>query len=314
MSASSALPKFRPKDEHAEFKVQKIVARSAWDERERGGNIRVAALTGFPQMPIIGEHGETMVVVGYGPSLKRYLGEIRAETGHIWTVSGAHDVLLSAGIRPRGHVEADPRPHKAAFLNNWQSDVAYILASACSPAAFRALADANVRIWHVASTDHETEEIKRAWPDAYLLRAGTNVGIGAISVGFALGYRRFRLYGIDCSFEASQRVLEWSTETEMPDDLRAEIAFHAGPHGLEDQTPVRVTIPLDPPRTFVTSPQMLQAAQDFIELHRMHRELTLELVGDGLLPALIEALDAGLLRDDPVPLDRPGTGRVTFAV
>lgn len=312
MSGSSALPKFRPKA--PEVKVQKVTARSAFGPAERIANIRVAALRGLPQMPTIGEHGETMAIAGYGPSLLRSLPELAREAAHVWTVSGAHDVLLDAGIRTRGHIEADPRPHKARFLSRPQKDVCYLLASACGPESFRALEGADVRIWHVLSTVDETEEIKRLWPDAFLLRAGTNVGISAIAVGFALGYRRFRLYGIDCSFSASRRILEWPKEEPLPILLRQEIGFHAGPHANEDQAPLRITIPGDPPRTFITSPQMLQAAQDFIELYSVHPEMKLELRGDGMLPALIAALDAGLLGAEPVPFGEPGSGRVTFAI
>lgn len=312
MSRSSALPKFRPKA--GEVKVQRVTARSAWGPAERIGNIRVAALNGLPQMPMIGEHGETMAIAGYGPSLRDSLEELRAETAHVWTVSGAHDVLLDAGITPRGHVEADPRPHKARFLSRPQTGVCYLLASACGPECFRALRGADVRLWHVLSTVEESEEIKRLWPDAFMLRAGTNVGVGAVAVGYALGYRRFRLYGIDCSFVATKRVLEWPKGETLPDELRSEIGFHAGAHALEDQAPLRITVPLDPPRTFITSAQMLQAAQDFIELHRTHADVSLEVRGDGMLPALLAALDAGSLSAAEVPIGEPGTGRVTFAV
>jgi hypothetical protein len=274
----------------------------------------MAALYGRPTMPMLGEHGETMAIVGYGPSLADALDELRSEPAHVWTVSGAHDVLLDAGIGTRGHVEADPRPHKARFLNRPQAGVSYMIASACSPEVFRQLRDASLYLWHVLSTDEETEEIVRLWPDAFMLRAGTNVGISAVAVGYALGYRHFRLYGIDCSFRASRRVLEWPTGETLPDEMRAEIGFHAGPHGLEDQAPIRITVPGHAPRTFITSAQMLQAAQDFIELRSGHPEIGMELRGDGLLPALIAALDAGRLSSAAVELDKPGTGRVTFAV
>jgi hypothetical protein len=109
-------------------------------------------------------------------------------------------------------------------------------------------------------------------------------------------------------------VLEWPTGETLPDEMRAEIGFHAGPHGLEDQAPIRITVPGDPPRTFITSAQMLQAAQDFIELRRGHPDVEMEISGDGFLPSLIAALDAGSLSGAPVELEKPGTGRVTLSV
>lgn len=241
-----------------------------------------------------------MVLACFGPSLKNTLEELKAEApfGDVFTVSGAHDFLIDNGVSIRGHIESDPRGHKQFFLSRPREETSYLIASTCDREVYRALHGHDVNIWHVSSSDEETALIAKAWPGSFVVSpSGTNVGQSAIPVGSALGYRRFSVYAMDCSFEAPQWVLDSPSNAELSNEAKAAINYHAGDHPNEDQFPYRVWVG---DRPFLVSPQMMQSAQDFLVLRRTFPHFRITLHGDGFLKNLVAAIDSGK------PLVTPG--------
>lgn len=226
------------------------------DAAERMGNIRAALLRGLETLPIFPAHGREMVLCCYGPSL---IDTLSSATGDVFSVSGAHDVLLDAGIVPRAHVECDPRPHKAKFLTRPHKDVTYFIASCCHPDVFDALKGYEVVLWHSDQSDDEARLIGQAAPGAPLVLGGSTVGTRALSVGSCLGYRQFRILGMDCSFSDEQ---------------------HAGRHPNPNPNEISVTAY---GRTFCTTTNLVLAVQDLLKHAEDTKSYRYVLGGDGLL-------------------------------
>ena len=214
-------------------------------------------------LPLLKKKGKfndrRMSIVCYGPSLEDTWKQIRRP---MMTVSGAHDFMVERGIVPDFHVDCDPRAHKAQMLKKPQKETKYLMASVCHPDFWAVLKGQNVKVWHLVNGD-DLETV--AWvaqhhPDGMesLIGGGSSVGMRAMNVSAALGFRRFDIYGMDCSFTKNR---------------------HAGTHTGKEQTKILVRVGL---RTFQTTQQMLHAA---IEMEKFLETQDAEVVfyGDGLM-------------------------------
>ena len=200
-----------------------------------------------------------MTIACYGPSLADTWKQLKRP---IMTVSGAHDYLVERGVIPDFHVDCDPRPHKAEMLRKPQKDTKYLMASVCHPNFWETLKGKNVKVWHLVNgDDFETVAwVAQHHPEGMesLIGGGSSVGMRAMNVSAALGFRRFDIHGMDCSFTNNR---------------------HAGAHTGKDQVKIMVNVGL---RTFQTTQQMLQAA---IEMEKFIETQDAEVVfyGDGLM-------------------------------
>ena len=198
-------------------------------------------------------------IVCYGPSLADTWQQIRRP---IVTVSGAHDYLVERGIVPDFHVDCDPREHKARMLKMPQKATTYLMATVCHPSWWEVLKGHNVRLWHLINgNDLETV----AWVAANhpegmesMLSGGSTVGMRAREVMAALGYRRCRFHGMDCSYITDR---------------------HAGPHLGKNQDKIFVKAG---DRVFQTTRQMLEAAIEMEEFIKT-QDAELAFFGDGLM-------------------------------
>jgi hypothetical protein len=198
-------------------------------------------------------------IVCYGPSLA---GTWKLIKRPIVTVSGAHDYLVRRGIVPDFHVDCDPREHKARMLQNPQSKTIYLMATVCHPKYWEVLKGHNVRLWHLINGD-DLETV--AWvlenhPEGAnsMIGGGSTVGQRAMNVMAALGYRRFNVHGMDCSFTTDR---------------------HAGPHFGKEQAKIFVKAGN---RVFQTTRQMLQAAIE-MEQFITTQDAEVAFFGDGLM-------------------------------
>ena len=198
-------------------------------------------------------------IVCYGPSLADTWRLIKRP---IVTVSGAHDYLVKRGIVPDFHVDCDPREHKARMLQNPQSKTTYLMATVCHPKYWEVLKGYNIRLWHLINGD-DLETV--AWvlqnhPEGAnsMVGGGSSVGQRAMNVMAALGYRRFNVYGMDCSFTTDR---------------------HAGAHLGKEQAKIFVQAGN---RVFQTTRQMLQAAIE-MEQFITTQDAEVAFFGDGLM-------------------------------
>jgi uncharacterized Rossmann fold enzyme len=219
-----------------------------------------------PQNPE--DNGRTAIIACYGPSLTETWPQIATETrftdnADVFSVSGAHDFLVRRHIVPDFHIECDPRAHKAANLNNPQQGTKYYIASCCHPALIDKLKDCDISLWHLCNGQASfriMEEIETE-KDQFLVTGGGSVGLRSISLAYALGYRKFSIYGMDCSFASA----DWQW---------------AGPHKGKKQQTIEVRCG---DKSFITSPVLVTYSRHFFDTMQRATGATFTLYGDGLL-------------------------------
>ncbi len=146
-------------------------------------------------------------IVGGAPSVKNYLEEIKdlPPSTMIFSVNGTHDYLLENGIFPDYFVMMDARPCND-FVNNPQDTCVYMLASQCHRKVFDALDTYHVLLWHADTEDFPHNYInrlakKRGVDEFDCIASKGTVGVTTIALAHTLGFKKFRLYGMDSSFD-----------------------------------------------------------------------------------------------------------------
>ena len=195
----------------------------------------------------------------YGPSLADTYKQLKRP---IISVSGAHDFLVYRGIIPDFHVDCDPRPHKPEMLRKPQEATTYLMASVCHPLFWKALQGRSVRLWHLINGDDldTVAWVAQNHPDGMksMIGGGSSVGQRAMNVAAALGYRKFDIHGMDCSFTENR---------------------HAGAHTGSQQVETLVKAG---DRIFKTTKQMLQTAIE-MEHFLQKQDAEVRFYGDGLM-------------------------------
>jgi uncharacterized Rossmann fold enzyme len=213
-------------------------------------------------------HHKTAALVCYGPSLRRtWLGapHLRLGGATIVSTSGAHDFLLSRNVTPDYHVEMDPREHKAKFSEKPHAKVKYLIASCCHPKVFANLKGHDVALFHSDNGMDDQELIAEIDPRHKPIAGGSSVGLRAIYVLYAMGYRRFAIFGMDCSVSDEH---------------------HAGPHYGSKQPEISIDVGA---RRFKTTPLLAKYAEQFTQTVSALPDCVFSLYGDGLLQHMLKA-------------------------
>lgn len=244
---------------------------------QRVKNVQAAFLRNLPQMEQLPANERTAAVVCFGPTLRDSWRLLTIGNEDVFTVSGAHDFLIDRGIIPTGHIECDPREHKADFTRRPDHRVNYLIASTCHPSVFDNLIGHSVEMWHPWDGDEVESEVMRLWPNAFTLLGGTNVGLRAIAVLSARGYRKFSIYGMDCSLVEGER--------------------HAGPHSGKAQPAFKVKTASG--REFWTTRQLVSGAREMVSLASLlsRSGMTFSIHGDSLLREMLRLAS----QPDPLP-------------
>jgi hypothetical protein len=161
-------------------------------DRLRCDNVRINLKQPIPRLcGPVEVHAGHVSIIGYGPSLRDTWHSI--PPGEVITTSGAHDYLIDRGITPTGHVEFDPRAHKAKHINSPRVLVPYYIASCAHPDLFNVLAGYQVLMWHAKQGGEHDALIEKLEPGAHLIRGGASAGLRAIEVVEAeCGGRKFK--------------------------------------------------------------------------------------------------------------------------
>lgn len=238
---------------------------TALGSEERLGNMRACALHRFPKLKKLRPfRSDWLSLVCFGPSLKHTWTQVRHP---VMTTSGAHNFLLDGGIVPDYHVEVDPRPHKVEFTEKANEGVHYFMASCCDPKAWENLKGKRVTVFHCYGDPVVDKWIHEQGEEGAAAAGGTTVGLRAMEVAGLLGFRKFLIHGMDCSFDQER---------------------HAGRH--PNETDMEIVVKVNG-RQFRTSPQLYEAAREFVELFLKHRiDAEVAVYGDGLLPELMRTM------------------------
>ncbi len=217
------------------------------------------------------EHDGHICIVGGGPSLADTLDELkwRKSIGQkVWALNGAGRFLYRHGICPDAVVIADARPENADFLSELNQNTTVYLASQCHPAVFDNAEDYELQIilWHANSPGMaELLGEEQARP-VFLIGGGTTVGMNAMVLAFASGYRKIHLYGFDSSYR--------------------DTTHHAYKQSLNDSD--RIIDALYKDQKFKTTSWMAQQVDDFVALvpGLLADGCIITVAGDGLLPTV----------------------------
>lgn len=170
-------------------------------------NINSCIKRDLPWVQPLAPHNRHAVIVGGGPSVANLLPEIewRQDQGQdVFALNGVISYLFNNNIYPDNHVMIDARGENLRFIQERLS-INYFLASQVDPIIYSALHDKNVQVFHLA-TDGMQELIqndKRA-QGAVMIGGGRTVGMAAIGLAYALGYRNIHLYGFDSSYSDNE--------------------------------------------------------------------------------------------------------------
>lgn len=247
-------------------------------------NVRSACARDLRWFEVEEEHDRHVAIIGGGPSVVDMVDEIKwrqSQGQEIWALNNAASFCRQHGVLVSAQVLLDARPANVSFLTTADE---YLVASQCDPAVFDLLETlrwagisinwANVTLWHVNSpgmAELLTPENERP---AYLIGGGTTVGMNAIALAFARGYRKIHLYGFDSCYRDGQH--------------------HAYPQALNDKEPHSEILYGN--KTYVCAPWMVGQAQEFIELAPGYEAdgCTITVHGSGLLPDIAKDL-AGVM-------------------
>ena len=234
----------------------------AGSDEVRSRNVRYAL-----RLPWVGRlapqprRSEPVAVVAYGPSLRESIEEIRGYRS-ILSCSGAHRILLDAGITPTWHHEIETREHKASMLGVPNAAVQYILASDASPALYHHLRGFPVALVHVLNPSF-LETCRSIPRNADIIRSCGSVGGNSIALAHFLGFHDLHVFGMDGSLGPAKET-------------------HAGPHPKATKEPPEECIYGG--RTFLTTPGLLYQAQSILRMRGLlPGTVKLTFHGDGLL-------------------------------
>lgn len=235
--------------------VSKILA-NVWTNRESA-----------PWICTTPEHAAEAMIIGTGPSMLDTIELIRdyaMRGGNIFALNNAAKILAEHGIPSHYQVILDARPSNVEFISHART---YLLGSQCDPSLFEA-ASGNILQWHPV-----IDGLAEMFPEApiTLIGGGTTVGLSAMALAYAMGYRKLHLFGYDSSFRGKQ--------------------MHASPQSRNDAERSTFDVTVNE-KTFTTNAAMAKQAELFPQLANSLSELGVEIkiYGDGLLPFIAHAI------------------------
>jgi hypothetical protein len=226
-------------------------------------NIKQNSMANGKWLKMVDAHDRVAVLCGSGPSLSDTLDDIkvRAANGEvIFALNAAAGFLGANGVMPDYQAVADARDATAELIGPAKE---HLLASQCSPLCFAKAPGAT--LWHMIIDD--IDDVLPEYDDDYcLVGGGTSIGCTALFLAYAMGYRKFALYGYDTSYRGD--------------------AHHVVEQRLNDEEAV-VTIPYNGTDYTVSLTMRGQCKAFFAVAHVMKgMGCEIELFGDGLLPAM----------------------------
>lgn len=214
-----------------------------------------------------------LAIVAGGPSLKERYKDIKFQYD-ILSLNNTYGFLKDRGIRPEYWMLLDARKENLDFVRNVANpNTMHFLAAQCHPSVYDYLEGFKTTLY--LTTLPDTLELVKDFNCEKVQLAGTvgTVGVKAIALGFALGYREFHLYGYDSSYQDGEH--------------------HAYSQPLNDSNS-KIDVYLAG-KEYITSPAYAHQAVEFCEFARslvQQHGCTIELHCSGLLPDLVAVSNA----------------------
>lgn len=251
----------------------KVKARCVVDAQGRIEHIKSALERGLDEFGPSHAHDKEIVIVGSGPSVKKYVKKIRRmkEKGaFILAIKGAHDFLIKNNIMPHAALAVDPQTHivrcfRKKLPPGEPQRPAYLIASQCHPELFDYLADQNIILWHLLATS-SAEVLK----DKVQIGGGSTSGSRGIVLGWMMGFRTFHLFGFDSCLQGdgNQKLRKITGETWG---------------GLESENTLELVCE---GKTFFADPAMAAQANEIQDVVRMLEGSRFKAYGKGLIQTI----------------------------
>ena len=165
-------------------------------DRQLRANLENSRTLGLPELSVMPAHPGALAIVGSGPSLKDLWRCIPPDC-EVMALNGAYRFLKEHGRTPEYFAMLDARECNVDFVKDADQETVFLLASQCHPRVFSELNEYPVTLFHLG-----TPTTRFTFPDVdpYVGGGGT-IGLTALGLALALGYRTVILYGYDSSFE-----------------------------------------------------------------------------------------------------------------
>jgi hypothetical protein len=246
-------------------------------------NIQHSSKLGYPQMRTWPVRGESVCLVGSGPSLKDTLPELRRLVwggAKLVTLNGAYQWCIDNGLKPDTQIVLDARKTNARFLEPEVPGCRYVLASQCAPETWAAVQGRpDVWIWHAVV---RAEDTITAFLDGYYANhwfgvgGGTTVATRALTLLRMAGYVRFDLFGIDCCWMDNTHHAMPQPENDKDGRMVVNVGDSARPETM---------------RTFQASEWQLKQFEDFCTVMKVNgQHFMLSVHGDGMLAYALRTL------------------------
>lgn len=157
-------------------------------------------------IPTPDRHDLEAVLVGSGPSVRNEVSNLKKKRRNpkmvFFGIKGGHDFLIDNGIEPHFGLAVDPleKIHKENFLKKAKGCI-YFIASQCHPTLFDALVSRGeqVVIWHLLTDNLLKWSLESDSPiyQHYMIPGGSTSGLRAVVLAYAMGFRKFHLFGYD---------------------------------------------------------------------------------------------------------------------
>jgi hypothetical protein len=247
------------------------------DDRVIFANVAAASKRRLPWLGLTPPHSGVAVVVGGGPSMKPLLPMIaglKNSGATVFALNGVIPTLKLVDVTPDYFVLLDAREENLAFLHP-ELPLHNLIASQCPPSIFDALEDSAVTVWHPNYPGIEDH----IGPGRYaLIGGGSTVGLQAMSIAYALGFRTLHLFGFDSSYGKGG---EGHAYPQAQNDADQRETFNVG--GQE----------------YVAAPWMARQAVEFqtLAVKLAEDDTEIHVHGEGLLPAVAKAMYAAPLTE-----------------
>jgi hypothetical protein len=235
-------------------------------------NVRCAMTLGLPVLNESDPRSGALIIAAGGPSLVDTMGEIKSqikEGGLVMCMNEVVHFLVPKGIRIWAAAHFGPLDVTTDCIGQPHEKVKYFIASMCPPSSFNCLEGFDVTLWHAASGG-EVESVlyDSGVKNSLLISSGSTIALRCLFLGWALGFRKFHLHGVDSSFEKAASVHAYPSVS----DCSGRLEF---PVFLNDEE-------------FFTNPEMAAQALSFIDVSAKIRTLggDLSVHGSGLIPAI----------------------------
>jgi hypothetical protein len=183
-------------------------------DRTLRANLNHVASLNLPDLVVHPAHDRVLAIVGSGPSLRETWGLIPRDCD-VMALNAAYRFLLTRGRTPQYFAMLDARECNASFLDVVSTQTQFLVASQCARNIFDRLTGVDVRLFHLS-----TPTTRSVFSDrALYVGGGGTIGLTAIALAMALGYRTVMLYGFDSSFNGGAKHAEFQPQNEGLNEL-----------------------------------------------------------------------------------------------